>query len=201
MLDYAALAAVFAVVTVAVPSMAAELVGGTVGLALGHAFEAAYTAQTIARIVNPITCGLKKVSDGVAGLRSGKGTGDVAANSPRFRHTRSAPAPEQLPRPRQMQRPRCSIHSTDSPQATTTADQTARAHRPAVRRYRPHQMMVQEAGEPRSNISLADRGSIRRTSPSMSPDSKTATARAFHKFCRRCARQCGDKEHWAAKFL
>ncbi len=73
MLGYAALAAVFAAVTVAVPSMAAELVGGTVGLALAHAFEAAYTAQTIARIVNPITAGLKKVSDGVASLGSGKG--------------------------------------------------------------------------------------------------------------------------------
>ena len=34
MLDYAALAVVFAMVTVAVPSMAADLVGGTVGLAL-----------------------------------------------------------------------------------------------------------------------------------------------------------------------
>jgi hypothetical protein len=53
--------------------MAADLVGGTVGLALAHAFEAAYTAQTIARIVNPITAGLKKVSDGVASLGSGKG--------------------------------------------------------------------------------------------------------------------------------
>ena len=74
MLDYAALAAVFAVVTVAVPSMAAELVGGTVGLALAHAFEAAYTAQTITRIVNPITGGLKKVSDGVASLANGKGS-------------------------------------------------------------------------------------------------------------------------------
>jgi type IV secretion system protein TrbL len=75
MLDYAALAVVFATVTVAVPSMASELVGGTVGLALGHAFEAAYTARTIARIVNPITSGLTKVSEGIASLGSGKGTG------------------------------------------------------------------------------------------------------------------------------
>ena len=72
MLDYAALAVVFAVVTVAVPSMAADLVGGTVGLALAHAFEAAYTAQTIARIVNPITGGLKKVSEGVTSLGRGQ---------------------------------------------------------------------------------------------------------------------------------
>jgi P-type conjugative transfer protein TrbL len=55
MFAYAALAVVFATISVAVPSMAAELVGGTVGLAIAHAFEAAYTAQTIAKIVNPIT--------------------------------------------------------------------------------------------------------------------------------------------------
>lgn len=72
MLGYAALAAVFAAVTVAVPSMAADLVGGTIGLALAHAFEAAYTAQTITKIVNPITAGLKKVSDGVASIANGK---------------------------------------------------------------------------------------------------------------------------------
>src|SRR5216683_96203 len=81
MLDCAALAVVFGVVTVAVPSMAAELVGGTVGLALAHAFEAAYTAQTIARIVNPITGAIKKVSD-VASLGSGNGnaaSGEQAA--------------------------------------------------------------------------------------------------------------------------
>ena len=81
MLGYAAFAAVFATVTVAVPSMAADLVGGTVGLALAHAFEAAYTAQTIARIVNPITGAIKKVSD-VASLGSGNGnaaSGEQAA--------------------------------------------------------------------------------------------------------------------------
>jgi type IV secretion system protein TrbL len=71
MLAYAALAVVFGVVTVAVPSMAAELVGGTVGLALAHAFEAAYTAQTIARIVNPITASLKKIHEGISGAAGG----------------------------------------------------------------------------------------------------------------------------------
>ena len=75
MLYYAALAAVFATVTVAVPSMAADLVGGTVGLALAHAFEAAYTAQTIARIITPITAGFKNVSEGIAGLGNGKANG------------------------------------------------------------------------------------------------------------------------------
>jgi type IV secretion system protein TrbL len=74
LLIYAALAAVFATVTVAVPSMAADLVGGTVGLALAHAFEAAYTAQTITKIVNPITAGLKKVSNGVTSLAKSSGS-------------------------------------------------------------------------------------------------------------------------------
>ena len=78
---YAVYAITFAVITVAVPSMAADLVGGTVGLALAHAFEAAYTAQTIARIVNPITSGIKKVSEGIAGLGSGKGTGSGSEQS------------------------------------------------------------------------------------------------------------------------
>ena len=76
MLGYAALAAVFAAVTVAVPSMAADLVGGTVGLALAHAFEAAYIAQTIVR---PITSGLKKIHDGISGIAKGSsstGAGD-----------------------------------------------------------------------------------------------------------------------------
>jgi type IV secretion system protein TrbL len=96
MLYYAALAAVFATVTVAVPSMAAELVGGTVGLALAHAFEAAYTAQTIARIVNPITAGLKKVSDGIASIGNGKGNGangeQAATQSILAQHQRQASA-------------------------------------------------------------------------------------------------------------
>jgi P-type conjugative transfer protein TrbL len=72
MLAYAAFAVIFATITVAVPSMAADLVGGTVGLALAHAFEAAYTAQTVARIVNPITASLRKVSEGVASLGRGR---------------------------------------------------------------------------------------------------------------------------------
>ena len=75
MLDYAGFALVFAIMTVGIPHTVASLVGGSIGLALAHAFEAAYTAQTITRIVNPITAGLKKVSDGVASLGNGKGSG------------------------------------------------------------------------------------------------------------------------------
>jgi hypothetical protein len=52
MLTYAALAIIFMIVTIAVPHIAAGIAGGTLGLALSHAFEAAYVAQTIVR---PIT--------------------------------------------------------------------------------------------------------------------------------------------------
>jgi hypothetical protein len=46
------------------------LVGGSIGLALAHAFEAAYIARTI---INPITGGLKKISDGVASFAKSNG--------------------------------------------------------------------------------------------------------------------------------
>jgi hypothetical protein len=49
------------------------LVGGTVGLALAHAFEAAYTAQTISKIVSPITASLKKVHEGISALARSSG--------------------------------------------------------------------------------------------------------------------------------
>ena len=72
-----ALAAVFAVMTVgSAAAWSPSLVGGTVGLALAHAFEAAYIAQTIVR---PITSGLKKIHDGISGLAKGSsstGAGD-----------------------------------------------------------------------------------------------------------------------------
>jgi type IV secretion system protein TrbL len=68
MLMYVALAAVFCSICVAVPSLAAELVGGTAGLSIAHAFEAAYTARTVANIVTPLSHGLRKVSDVVNAL-------------------------------------------------------------------------------------------------------------------------------------
>ena len=52
MLTYTALAIIFMIVTIAVPHIAAGIAGGTIGLALSHAFEATYVAQTIVR---PIT--------------------------------------------------------------------------------------------------------------------------------------------------
>jgi type IV secretion system protein TrbL len=68
MIMFMALSVVFCALSVAVPSMAAELVGGVAGLGLAHLFEAAYMAKTIARIITPLAQGLKKVSDGVNGL-------------------------------------------------------------------------------------------------------------------------------------
>jgi type IV secretion system protein TrbL len=56
MLNYAALSIVFMIVCIAVPHTAASIAGGTIGLALSHAFEAAFVAQTVIR---PITSALQ----------------------------------------------------------------------------------------------------------------------------------------------
>jgi type IV secretion system protein TrbL len=63
MLIYAALAIVFMIVTIAVPHLAASIAGGTLGLALSHAFEAAFIAQTVIRpITSAIQTGFNKVA-------------------------------------------------------------------------------------------------------------------------------------------
>lgn len=63
MLTYAALAIVFMIVTVSVPHMAASIAGGTIGLALSHAFEAAFIAQTVIRpITSALQTGFSKVA-------------------------------------------------------------------------------------------------------------------------------------------
>jgi len=63
MLTYAALAIIFMIVTIAVPHMAASIAGGTVGLALSHAFEAAFIAQTVIRpITSALQTGFNKVA-------------------------------------------------------------------------------------------------------------------------------------------
>jgi type IV secretion system protein TrbL len=56
MLNYTAFSIVFMIVSVAVPFTAASISGGTIGLALSHAFEAAFIAQTVIR---PITGALQ----------------------------------------------------------------------------------------------------------------------------------------------
>ena len=73
MLDYAAFAIVFMIVCIAVPHTAASIAGGTVGLALSHAFEAAFIAQTVIRpITSALQTGFNKVS------QLGTGSGDKA---------------------------------------------------------------------------------------------------------------------------
>src|SRR5216684_1680912 len=69
MLDYAAFAIVFMIVCIAVPHTAASIAGGTVGLALSHAFEAAFIAQTVIR---PITSALQTGFNTVSQIGSGK---------------------------------------------------------------------------------------------------------------------------------
>ena len=78
MLTYAALAIIFMIVTIAVPHMAASIAGGTIGLALSHAFEAAYVAQTIIR---PITSALQTGFNKVAQIGSGSAGSDSEATS------------------------------------------------------------------------------------------------------------------------
>jgi hypothetical protein len=65
------------IVCIAVPHMAASIAGGTIGLALSHAFEAAYVAQTIIR---PITSALQTGFNKVAQIGNGNAgnSGDPA---------------------------------------------------------------------------------------------------------------------------
>jgi type IV secretion system protein TrbL len=81
MLDFAGLSIVFAIMTIGIPHTVSSLVGGSIGLALAHAFEAAYIARTI---VSPITSGLKKIHDGISGFtkgNSGTGAGDAVQSA------------------------------------------------------------------------------------------------------------------------
>lgn len=62
MLNLVAMSVVFVIVTIAVPYTAAGIVSGTVGLALSHAFEAAYVAQTVVRpIATALQTGFDKL--------------------------------------------------------------------------------------------------------------------------------------------
>lgn len=76
MLNYTAFSVVFMVVSIAVPHMAAGIAGGTIGLALSHAFEAAFIAQTVIR---PITSALQTGFNRVAQLgNAGAGSSSEA---------------------------------------------------------------------------------------------------------------------------
>ncbi len=69
MLNYTAGSIVFMIVSIAVPYTAASIAGGTIGLALSHAFEAAYVAQTVIR---PITSALQTGFNKVAQISNGR---------------------------------------------------------------------------------------------------------------------------------
>jgi type IV secretion system protein TrbL len=82
MLTYAALAIIFLIVTVAVPHMAASIAGGTIGLALSHAFEAAFVAQTVIRpITSALQAGFSKSTKGEDAGTSGGSEGPVWARA------------------------------------------------------------------------------------------------------------------------
>ncbi len=72
MLDYAGLAIVFAIMTIGIPHTVSSLVGGSIGLALAHAFEAAYIAQTIVRPITNGLGGIKKGMEGFTAMMSSK---------------------------------------------------------------------------------------------------------------------------------
>lgn len=70
MLTYTAFSIVFMIVSIAVPHMAASIAGGTIGLALNHAFESAYIAQTVIRpITSALQTGFNKVAHHGTGYR------------------------------------------------------------------------------------------------------------------------------------
>ena len=82
MLNYAAGAIVFMIVCLAVPYTASSIAGGTIGLALSHAFEAAFIAQTVIRpITGTLQTGFNKLSQiGSGGSgKTAEGTGWVNA--------------------------------------------------------------------------------------------------------------------------
>jgi len=82
MLTYTAFAIVFMIVSIAVPHMAAGIAGGTIGLALNHAFEAAFIAQSVIRpITSALQTGFNKVAQigSSGGNKSAEGAGWVSA--------------------------------------------------------------------------------------------------------------------------
>jgi P-type conjugative transfer protein TrbL len=82
MLIYTAFAVVFMIVSIAVPYIAAGIAGGTVGLALNHAFEAAYIAQTVIRpITSALQTGFSKLTKSDEAGTSGGSEGPVWARS------------------------------------------------------------------------------------------------------------------------
>ena len=78
MLNYTAFSVVFMIVSIAVPHVAASIAGGTIGLALSHAFEAAFVTRSI---VSPITSALQTGFNKVSQIGNGKADDKAAAAS------------------------------------------------------------------------------------------------------------------------
>ncbi len=80
MLNYTAFSIVFMVLSIAIPHLAASIAGGTIGLALSHAFEAAYLTRTIIRpITSALQTGFNKVSHIGSAKSASEATGWVKA--------------------------------------------------------------------------------------------------------------------------
>jgi len=95
MLTFAALSIVFAILCIGIPHTVASLVGGSIGLALAHAFEAAYITRTITSpITNAVTGGLKKLGDKVTNSGGGKegGSGEQTMQTILAQHQRQSSA-------------------------------------------------------------------------------------------------------------
>jgi len=87
MLNYTAFSVVFMIVSIAVPHVAASIAGGTIGLALSHAFEAAVIARTIVRpITNTLQTGFNKVAQLGGGRADAKTEGSNWVNAMDFGH-------------------------------------------------------------------------------------------------------------------
>lgn len=87
MLDLVALSILFLIVTIAVPFTAASVAGGTVGLALSHAFEAAFITRSVVRpITTALQSGFNKVSQIGSGKAEGKSDASNWVNAINFGH-------------------------------------------------------------------------------------------------------------------
>jgi type IV secretion system protein TrbL len=82
MLIYTAFAIVFMIVSIAVPHTASSIAGGTIGLGLSHAFEAAFIARTVIRpITSALQTGFNRASQTGSSQADGRETASTWANA------------------------------------------------------------------------------------------------------------------------
>jgi type IV secretion system protein TrbL len=87
MLDLVALSVLFLIVTIAVPFTAASVAGGTIGLALSHAFEAAFITRSVVRpITSVLQTGFNRVSQIGSDKSGGKSKAANWVNAMDFAH-------------------------------------------------------------------------------------------------------------------